>query len=173
MAVLLGKNIYNITELLDKEIIHSLKDSDFEWLYDLLLSLGHGKISDFEAAIRKHSEIIQRFPNIVKELEHLKNKVRIIAFLELLFECDKDDRSLKFERIGQHCLLPKEEVEFLVMKSMSLNLVRGMIDEVDEVTHIDWILPRYLNLNHLSIMNNKLRDWEDKMGNIVNMCSDA
>jgi len=36
MAVLLGKNIFNIAELLDKEILHSLVGSDFEWLYDLL-----------------------------------------------------------------------------------------------------------------------------------------
>jgi len=36
MSVLLGKNIYNIAELLDKEILSSLVGSDFEWLYDLL-----------------------------------------------------------------------------------------------------------------------------------------
>lgn len=42
MAVLLGKNIFNITELLDKEILSSLVDSDFQWLYDLLQTLGKG-----------------------------------------------------------------------------------------------------------------------------------
>ena len=36
MAVLLGKNIFNISELLDKEILNSLKGSDFEWLYHML-----------------------------------------------------------------------------------------------------------------------------------------
>lgn len=44
MAILLGKNIYNITELLDKEILHSLVGSDFEWLHDLLQTLGRGQI---------------------------------------------------------------------------------------------------------------------------------
>jgi 26S proteasome regulatory subunit N9 len=43
-------------------------------------------------------------------------------------------------------------VEFLIMKAMSLKLVRGMIDEVDEVVHIDWILPRFLNNTHMEIM---------------------
>jgi hypothetical protein len=38
------------------------------------------------------------------------------------------------------------------MKAMSLKLVRGLIDEVDEVVHIDWILPRYLNVSHMAIM---------------------
>lgn len=47
MAVLLGKNIFNISELLDKEILSSLVGSDFQWLYDLLTTLGRGQISEF------------------------------------------------------------------------------------------------------------------------------
>ncbi len=42
MAILLGKNIYNIMELLDKEILQSLIGTDFEWLYVLLNALGRG-----------------------------------------------------------------------------------------------------------------------------------
>ena len=57
----------------------------------------------------------------------------------------------------------------LVMKAMSLNLVKGMIDEVDQVVHINWILPRYLSRQHLQIMTNKLKDWEDKMEDVVKM----
>lgn len=33
MSILLGKNVFNIAELLDKEVIKSLVGSDFEWLY--------------------------------------------------------------------------------------------------------------------------------------------
>lgn len=67
----------------------------------------------------------------MKELTHLKQKVRIIAFLELLFEVDKDDRSLSFDRISSHCKIEKIDVELLVMKAMSLELAKGLIDEVD------------------------------------------
>lgn len=49
--------------------------------------------------------------------------MRIIAFLELLFAVNKDDRSLTFERIAGVCLIDKTDVEFLVMKAMSLHLV--------------------------------------------------
>lgn len=54
MAVLLGKNIFNITELLDKEILQSLVGSDFNWLYDLLQALGRGNIDAFDNAIKQH-----------------------------------------------------------------------------------------------------------------------
>lgn len=92
MAVLLGKNIYNIAELLDKEILHSLVGSDFQWLHDLLHTLGKGQIQEFAQAINKHQEYISRFPAIVKEITYLEQKVRIIAFLEVLFQCGKDER---------------------------------------------------------------------------------
>jgi 26S proteasome regulatory subunit N9 len=55
------------------------------------------------------------------------------------------------------------------MKAMSLELIKGLIDEVDQVVHINWILPRYLSLQHLQIMTNKLREWEDKMENVIKL----
>jgi 26S proteasome regulatory subunit N9 len=82
----------------------------------------------------------------MKEMTHLEQKVRIIAFLELLFAVDKDDRSLSFDRIAHHCQIERIDVELLVMKAMSLELVKGVIDEVDKVVHINWILPRYLSI---------------------------
>ena len=71
MAVLLGKNIFNIAELLDKEILSSLVGGDFQWLYDLLMTLGRGQISEFAAAIQRHQDFISRFPAIMKEMAYL------------------------------------------------------------------------------------------------------
>ena len=53
MAVLLGRHIFNIAELvsksksnsyaqLDKQILQSLVGTEFEWLFELLVALGHG-----------------------------------------------------------------------------------------------------------------------------------
>ena len=92
----------------------------------------------------------------MKELTTLQQKVRIISFLELLFEVEKDDRSIKFDRIARHCHLEKGDVELLLMKALSLQLIRGNIDEVEEVIHVDWILPRYLSKGHIEIMARKL-----------------
>ncbi|CDW85813.1 26s proteasome non-atpase regulatory subunit 13-like [Stylonychia lemnae] len=167
MSVLLGKNIYNIAELLDKEILQSLNGTDFEWLNELLQNLGRGLITEFSNAVNKHHEYITRFSAINKELQNLQMKVKIINFLELLFACDKDDRSLKFDRIAQSCQIQVNEVEFLIMKAMSLELVKGQIDEVDQVVHIDWILPRYLSRSHIEIMVNKIQLWEQKMEEVI------
>ena len=100
-------------------------------------------------------------------MAYLEQKVRIIAFLELLFTCGKDEKTLTFSKISQACVVEQTDVELLVMKAMSLALVKGTIDEVDQVVHIDWMLPRYLNKGHLNILVNRLQEWETKMDNVI------
>lgn len=55
------------------------------------------------------------------------------------------------------------------MKAMSLQLIKGNIDEVGQVVHVDWILPRYLAKGHLEIMVRKLYEWEAKMDNVIKL----
>jgi 26S proteasome regulatory subunit N9 len=169
MSILLGKNVFNITELLDKDIINSLKGTDFEWLYFMMKTLGEGKITEFEDTVKQHNEYISKFPNIVQEMQYLEQKVRIVAFLEMIFNAGKDERSMSFQRIAQGCQVEEGDVELLVMKSMSLGLIRGTIDEVDHVVHIDWAMPRYLSKSHLQIMHKKMEEWELKMDNVIRL----
>lgn len=60
----------------------------------------------------------------------------------------------------------------LVMKAMSLELVKGAIDEVDQTVQIDWIMPRYLSTEHLKLLVNRIGEWENKVDNIVKMVQD-
>lgn len=52
MSILLGKNVYNISELLDKEIINSLVGTEFEWLFHMMRSLGQGQIDEFTQTVQ-------------------------------------------------------------------------------------------------------------------------
>lgn len=93
--------------------------------------------------------------------------MRILAFLEMLFNCGKDERCLTFDQVAQGCIVQPNEVEMLVMKAMSLDLVRGSIDEVDKKIQIDWIMPRYLSMDHLQVLVNRLDEWDIKMDGII------
>lgn len=106
-------------------------------------------------------------------MTYLDQKVRILAFLELLFECGKDERCLTFTQIAQKCMVDKEDVEMLVMKAMSLELVKGDIDEVDQSVNIEWIMPRYLSNEHLTVLVNRIGEWENKVDNIVRLVEDG
>jgi 26S proteasome regulatory subunit N9 len=61
------------------------------------------------------------------------------------------------------------DVELLLMKAMSLGLIKGSIDEVEQVIHVNWMLPRYLSKSHLEIMARKIQDWEHKMDNVIKL----
>lgn len=61
------------------------------------------------------------------------------------------------------------DVELLVMKAMSLDLVRGSIDEAAETVQVNWIMPRYLSKEHLSVLINKMKEWEAKMEQVINL----
>ena len=100
-------------------------------------------------------------------MAYLDQKVRILSFLELIFSCGKDERCLSFEQIAQRCMVQTNEVEMLVMKAMSLDLVRGEIDEVDQTVKINWIMPRYLSMDHLQVLCTRLDEWETKMDTII------
>lgn len=55
------------------------------------------------------------------------------------------------------------------MKAMALELVKGTIDEVSKVVHIDWCQPRYLNKSHLEIMAQKMDSWEKKLDHAIRL----
>ena len=87
----------------------------------------------------------------------------------MIFECGKDERSIPFKKIAQVCQVDECDVELLVMKAMSLGLIRGTINEVEQRVNIDWAMPRYLNKNHLQIMNQKMKDWETKLDSVIKL----
>jgi 26S proteasome regulatory subunit N9 len=106
----------------------------------------------------------------VKEVTYLEQKVRIIAFLEMVFECGKDERSIPFAAIAEKCKVEPSDVELLVMKAMSLDLIRGSINEVDSIVHVDWCQPRYLNKGHIELMVEKMKKWEQHLDGAIRLC---
>ena len=85
LAVLIGHSIYNIGELLEKDLLKALIGSPHEWLYDVLQTLDGGRIFDFENAIKAHEEVISKMPDICNNIHLLRMKVKILAFIETVF----------------------------------------------------------------------------------------
>merc|ERR1712070_237739 len=135
----------------------------------MMKTLGEGSIGAFNQTVKSNQDYIQRFPNIVNEMTYLEQKVRIIAFLEMIFSLDKDERSIKFQQISNVCQVEMCDVELLVMKAMSLTLIKGTIDEVNQVVHVDWCQPRYLSKSHLKIMAEKMGTWSNKLDEVIGM----
>uniref|UniRef100_A0A7N6AT01 PSD13 N-terminal domain-containing protein n=1 Tax=Anabas testudineus TaxID=64144 RepID=A0A7N6AT01_ANATE len=63
-------------------------------------------------------------------------------------------------------LLCVMEVELLVMKALSVGLIKGNIDEVDQKVQMTWVQPRVLDLQQIKGMKEQLDFW---CGDVKNM----
>ncbi len=159
MAVLLGKEIYNIAELCEKEILKALIGTPHEWLYHLLMTLDKGDIAQFEK-VCADNDVFGKNELIAKNKTQLDQKVRILAFLDLIFHRDKNSRTISFEEVAKASHVSNEDVELLVMKAISIGLFKGIIDQVDQTIRVEWVQPRMLSKDKLAVMKDKLESWE-------------
>jgi 26S proteasome regulatory subunit N9 len=172
-AILLGKDIYNIAELLEKDILKSLINTDYEWLYEILKALNTANIEEFEDCLVRYHAQITHNEDIAKNEAQLQKKIRILAFLDLIFHRDKGDRNLDFQLIADTTKMGVEEIEFLVMKAMSLGLVKGVIDQVDQIVRISWVKPRLLAKDKLKIMSEKLARWDQQIKDTLTLLTNG
>ncbi|KAG9660137.1 hypothetical protein KCU76_g19615, partial [Aureobasidium melanogenum] len=80
------------------------------------------------------------------------------------------DRAMTFTEIAQQTKVQPNEIEHLIMKALSLGLVRGTIDQVAEVARITWVQPKVLDKGQIINMRERLRAWDDgvnKLGNWI------
>ena len=90
--------------------------------------------------------------------------------MEMTFVRPANDRAISFAEIAQKTTLAPSgtlticrfrflililEVELLVVRAISLNLVKGVIDEVDEKVHMTWVQPRVLNTEQVILFHNR------------------
>uniref|UniRef100_A0A8C4I2I5 26S proteasome non-ATPase regulatory subunit 13 n=1 Tax=Dicentrarchus labrax TaxID=13489 RepID=A0A8C4I2I5_DICLA len=73
---------------------------------------------------------------------------------------------LTFTEIAQSAKIPVNEVELLVMKALSVGLIKGNIDEVDQKVQMTWVQPRVLDLQQIKGMKERLDFW---CGDVKNM----
>ncbi len=56
-----------------------------------------------------------------------------------------------------------------MMRAMSLGLVRGVIDEVDQTFNVTWVQPRVLDKEQLTAVNTQIGVWQAKYVTLI-MC---
>lgn len=163
IAAILGDKIYNFGELLLHPILDSLKDSEYQWLLDLLFALNDGNVNKFEALTSQH---ISKQPILQNSLPFLRQKICLTALIEAVFKRPTSSRVLTFETIAHETRLSINEVEHLVMKALSLGLLKGFIDQVSQTVTVTWLQPRVLNRDNIESMRLRLVQWDNDVKNL-------
>ncbi len=66
--------------------------------------------------------------------------------------------------IAERLQVDIEQVEWIVMKSLSLGLIKGSMDQVDGVVNVTWVMPRVLDENMMKSLAERFGEWSDKVG---------
>lgn len=155
IAALLGDTIYNFGELLLHPILGSLKHTEHAWLGDFLAALNSGDLAKFESLLGN----ISKQPLLEQAASFLRQKICLMALIEAVFKRPAHERILDFQTIALETRLPVFEVEHLLMKALSLKLIKGSIDQVDSNIAITWVQPRVLNKQQIASMHMRLQEW--------------
>lgn len=160
ISVLLGDKIYNFGELLTHPILTTLENGEYAWLVDILHSLNSGNLQKFsknlvhlpKVTILKHSE------------PFLRQKICLMTLVELVFS--QTIRIISFQDVSKATLLNLDEVEHLVMRALSLGLLKGSIDQINQLITINWVQPRIVNKEQIDAMKKKLIDWDSNVSKL-------
>ncbi|KAI0078421.1 hypothetical protein K474DRAFT_1594086 [Panus rudis PR-1116 ss-1] len=159
VSAFLGDTIYNFGELLMHPILSTLDGTPHEWLKRLLFTFNEGNIGKFEAL----APLFPREPILQENYPFLRQKICLMALIESVFKRNAYDRTLSFQTIAEETRLPLDEVEHLVMKALSLKLIKGSLDQVDQKAQITWVQPRVLSLEQIGQLSERLKAWGDRL----------
>eukprot|EP00188_Purpureofilum_apyrenoidigerum_P000040 Plantae.Rhodophyta-Purpureofilum_apyrenoidigerum.ctg1017.p1 GENE.Plantae.Rhodophyta-Purpureofilum_apyrenoidigerum.ctg1017~~Plantae.Rhodophyta-Purpureofilum_apyrenoidigerum.ctg1017.p1 ORF type:complete len:385 (-),score=95.69 Plantae.Rhodophyta-Purpureofilum_apyrenoidigerum.ctg1017:60-1214(-) len=161
-AALVGEDIYNYGELLSHGVISALDGTEHQWLLDLLRAFDKGDLTKFDHICGVANEKMNQQPVLVAHSDLIRQKITILALMELAFT-KTAGRTITFVEIAETCRLPKSEVEFLLMRALSLKLISGTIDSVDENIVITRVQPRVLGRDSIRHMANRLEVWSKEV----------
>ncbi|CAI0473003.1 unnamed protein product [Linum tenue] len=163
LSALLGDNIYNFGELLAHPIIKSLLGTQVEWLYYILQAFNAGDLVRYQELWHVHESALKSQPALVENKNKLLEKINILCLMEIIFSRPSEDRTIPLKVIAGRTNLSIEEVEHLLMKSLSVHLIEGIIDQVEGTVYVSWVQPRVLGIPQITSLRDRLDGWLGKV----------
>ncbi|KAK4642017.1 26S proteasome regulatory subunit [Podospora bellae-mahoneyi] len=165
IAALVSVSIYNFGELLLHPILDALKEREEDkWLRDLVFAFNKGDLVQYDLLANQ----IQAHPLLAVHSNKLREKIYLAALTEAVFRRPPHDRAMSFDTIASETKVKPHEIEHLIMKALSLGLLRGTIDQVDEVAHINWVQPKVLDMTQIENMRSRLKEWDSSVEQLGN-----
>ncbi|KAL8797563.1 MAG: hypothetical protein Q9195_000380 [Heterodermia aff. obscurata] len=164
VAALISTSIYNFGELLLHPILDSLTSTPHAWLRDLLFTYNRGDLAGYQRL--EHQ--ISVSPLLSSHQDFLAQKIALSALTEAVFRRPPHDRAMTFSTIAQETNVQPKDIEILIMKALSLGLLKGSIDQVAGIARINWVQPKVLDMKQIDSMRGRLRDWDSSVNQLGN-----
>lgn len=161
---ILGDKIYNFGEIIMHDIFQYLKN---DWLKELVLCLNNGDLATFQRLVKDTAKL-NNIAELSSRADFLEQKVCIMAFIELIFNRPSTNRHIQFSEISEKIPLlnTNDKIEFLIMKCLSLGLMKGTINEIGETVEVSWIQPRTMTHKQIEHMKERVSLWTEQVSGL-------
>jgi len=163
LAALTGEGVFNFGEVVTAPALQCLEGTDLYYLVELLSAGARGDVLGFQRVADAHSAAIQMQPSLLSRAKAVKEKITLLALVNMIFERPSLERTLAFEDIADRVAVPLDEVEWVIMRALSLNLIKGTMDQVDQTVDITWVMPRVLDKKQMSELAVRFGEWAVKV----------
>lgn len=167
LAAITGDDIYNFGEVVATPLLSVLQGTPNSWLFELVHSLNNGDVNQFNEVVDTFKAQYSSQPSLVGRHEIVKQKVVLLSLINMTFERASHDRQISFVDIAKRTMIPVDQVEWVLMRAMSVGLLKGTIDEVDSNVDITWIHPRVLEKRQLKLLSEQLAGWTERVKNAL------
>ncbi|KAL4334006.1 hypothetical protein GQ457_07G014670 [Hibiscus cannabinus] len=130
-------------------VVTSLLGTRVEWLYHILQAFNSGDLACYQELCHVHNAAMRAQPALVENEKKLLEKVNILCLMEIIFSRSSEDRTIPLNVIAERTKLSIEDVEHLLMKSLSVHLIEGTI-------HVSWVQPRVLGIPQIKSLRERL-----------------
>ena len=163
LAALTGEGVFNFGEIVAAPALRCLEGTDLGYLVELLSAGARGDVLGFRRVADANAEAIRAQPSLVSRAEAVKEKITLLALVNMVFERPSLERTLSFEDIADRVAVPVDQVEWVVMRALSLKLIKGTMDQVDETVDVNWVMPRALDESQMSELATRFGEWAVKV----------
>jgi 26S proteasome regulatory subunit N9 len=160
VAALTGNGVYNLGQVEQTPLL-KLLIPDHEWLVLLLKACAAGDVTLFRQLSQQYAAEIQTQPALVHLASFVQEKLTLLALVHFVFESRVT--TLKFQDLAAR-LQCDADVEYVIMRALSVHLIEGTMDQVDQTLEVTWVMPRVLNQEQLTKLADRFGEWA---GNVI------
>lgn len=165
LSALTGKGVYNFGEVVhnNKLILDVLNGTENEYLVKLMQASAEGDVDALEQVSKNYASAISKQPALVSRADVVKEKITLLALVNMVFERPSSERTLSFEEIALKTKMPIDQVELIIMRALSLGLIKGSMDEVEQTVDVTWVMPRVLDEERMRQLASRFGEWAVKV----------
>jgi len=148
-------------------VIDALNGTENGWLAQIIFTFNTGNIPKWNEIKKEFAPKLDAIPAFIQKHELLEKKIALMSLVDLSFRKISVDRNIPFKDISEATHLPTQEVEMLVMRALSLGLLKGSIDQIEQYFSVTWVQPRILKIPQINEMGGWIEQWTAKVKNTL------